>query len=59
MPRVKLGMFLRIQLGGRTTEKALTVPNAAVVDIEGKNGVFLPVEEDAAKGESVFAFSAG
>ncbi len=51
---LKLGMFVRILLGGKTTEKALTVPNGAVVDIEGKTGVFLPVEEG--EGDSVYAF---
>src|SRR5581483_6517614 len=36
---LKLGMFVRIVLDSAATEDALTVPTAAVVEIEGKKGV--------------------
>lgn len=36
------GMFVRISLDSPNTEQALTVPHAAVVEIEGKTGVFVP-----------------
>ena len=39
---LKPGMFVRILLDSPTTERALTVPHAAVVEMEGKNGVFVP-----------------
>ena len=35
-------MFVRILLDSPTTERALTVPHSAVVEIEGKYGVFVP-----------------
>jgi RND family efflux transporter MFP subunit len=38
----KLNMFVRIALDTATTEEVLTVPVAAVVEIEGRKGVFLP-----------------
>lgn len=40
--RLKLGMFVRIVLDTATEDKVVTVPAAAVVEIEGKTGVFLP-----------------
>jgi multidrug efflux pump subunit AcrA (membrane-fusion protein) len=39
---LKLGMFATIVLDTATTEKALTVPISAIVEIEGKNAVFVP-----------------
>jgi RND family efflux transporter MFP subunit len=39
---LKPGMFVRILLDSPVTERALTVSQSAVVDIEGKNGVFVP-----------------
>ncbi len=36
------GLFVRILLDSPTTEHALTVPHASVVEIEGKTGVFIP-----------------
>jgi RND family efflux transporter MFP subunit len=41
---LKLNMFVRISLDTATTEEVLTVPTAAVVEIEGKKGVFLPYQ---------------
>jgi RND family efflux transporter MFP subunit len=40
--RLKLGMFVRVTLDSSRTERLLTVPEKAVVEIEGKAGVFLP-----------------
>jgi RND family efflux transporter MFP subunit len=42
---LKLGMFVRIVLAGARSEDVLTVPAAAVVEIEGQKGVFLPAGE--------------
>jgi multidrug efflux pump subunit AcrA (membrane-fusion protein) len=39
---LKLGMFVRIILDSATSEELLTVPVAAVVEIEDQKGVFLP-----------------
>jgi multidrug efflux pump subunit AcrA (membrane-fusion protein) len=39
---LKPGMFVRILMDSPTTEPALTVPHSAVVEIEGKSGVFVP-----------------
>ena len=39
---LKPGMFVRILLDSPTTELLLTVPHSAVVEIEGKTGVFVP-----------------
>jgi cobalt-zinc-cadmium efflux system membrane fusion protein len=43
---LKLGMFVRILLAGARSEDVLTVPAAAVVEIESQKGVFLPAGED-------------
>jgi RND family efflux transporter MFP subunit len=43
---LKLGMFVRIVLDSAAEEDALTVPTAAVVEIEGKKGVFTPTGQD-------------
>jgi RND family efflux transporter MFP subunit len=42
---LKLGMFVRIELGSQESEFALTVPSSAVVEVDGISSVFLPVEE--------------
>jgi RND family efflux transporter MFP subunit len=42
------GMFARIHFDSPTTEQVLTAPQAAVVEIEGKTGVFVPAEASAA-----------
>jgi RND family efflux transporter MFP subunit len=46
--RLKPGMYARVQLTADRRAEALTVPRAAIVDIEGKRGVFL-IESDLAK----------
>ena len=43
---LKVGMFVRIVLDGANTERAVTVPTAAVVEIEGQKVVFLPSGKD-------------
>jgi RND family efflux transporter MFP subunit len=40
---LKPGMFVRVILDGPTVTPALTVPSAAISEIEGKRCVFLPV----------------
>jgi multidrug efflux pump subunit AcrA (membrane-fusion protein) len=40
-------MFTRILLDAPVSEEALTVPAAAVVEVEGRTGVFRPQGEDA------------
>jgi RND family efflux transporter MFP subunit len=39
---LKIGMFVRISFDTALETKALTVPASAVVEIEGKKGVFVP-----------------
>jgi RND family efflux transporter MFP subunit len=39
---LKLGMFVSMHLESTNIERVLTVPAAAVVEIEGKKGVFVP-----------------
>src|SRR5271166_6636092 len=39
---LKPGMFVRILLDSPTTERALTIPTSAVIEIEGKTAVFIP-----------------
>jgi len=46
---LKLGMFARVVLDSSATEKATTVPAAAVVEIDAKSAVFVP-----GKGERTF-----
>jgi multidrug efflux pump subunit AcrA (membrane-fusion protein) len=41
--RLKPGMYARVQLTIGTKPDALTVPRNAVVDVEGKSGVFIAV----------------
>lgn len=43
---LKLGMFIRILFDAKSTEETLTVPASAVVEIEGREGVFLPTGKD-------------
>ena len=43
---LKLGMFTRILLDTTTTENALTVPAAAIVEVEGRPAVFVPGKEE-------------
>jgi RND family efflux transporter MFP subunit len=51
------GMFARIFMDSPNKERALTVPHAAVVEIEGKAGVFVPsVSEQAAPDHREFSF---
>jgi RND family efflux transporter MFP subunit len=44
---LKLGMFVRIVLDTAIAARVLTVPQAAVVEIEGKKGVFVPDANDS------------
>jgi RND family efflux transporter MFP subunit len=55
---LKPGMFVRILLDSPTSEQALTVPHAAVVELEGKPGVFVPAAatEGASTDHRAFAF---
>jgi multidrug efflux pump subunit AcrA (membrane-fusion protein) len=39
---LRLGMFVRVVLDSRRATKAMTVPEAAVVSIDGRTGVFRP-----------------
>ena len=39
------GMFAKVVLDGKATESATTVPAAAVVEVDGKPGVFVPGKE--------------
>ena len=54
---LKPGMFVRILLDSPTTERALTIPQTAVVEIEGKNGVFVPANQGEAGDASHRAFT--
>jgi RND family efflux transporter MFP subunit len=51
---LKIGMFVRIMLDTAVESKGLTVPEAAVVEIEGTKGVFVPDPKDP----HAFAFRA-
>ena len=51
---LKLGLFVRIVLDSETLESALTIPKAAVVDIEGITEVFVP-QAKAEQGHHAFA----
>jgi multidrug efflux pump subunit AcrA (membrane-fusion protein) len=42
---LKLGMFVRVALAAGTDKPALTVPSGAVVEIDGRPGVFVPGKE--------------
>ena len=54
---LKPGMFVRILLDSPTTESALTVPHSAVVEIEGKTGVFVPAQGSEPAGSDHHAFT--
>ena len=45
--RLKPGMYARVNLTVGTRENALVVPRNALVDLEGKRGVFLPQQNRA------------
>jgi len=45
--RLKPGMYARVQLTVESRANALTVPRAALVTLDGKNGVFVAVKPDA------------
>jgi len=53
---LKIGMFVRIVLDTANETKALTVPAGAVVEIDGRKGVFTPDPKD--KDGRTFAFRA-
>jgi RND family efflux transporter MFP subunit len=44
--RLKPGMYARVQLTVDTRDNALTIPRAALVALDGKNGVFIAVQPD-------------
>jgi RND family efflux transporter MFP subunit len=44
--RLKPGMYARVQLTVDTRADALTIPRAALVAVEGKNGVFVAVQPE-------------
>ena len=45
--RLKPGMYARVQLTVETRADALTIPRAALVAVDGKNGVFVAVQPEA------------
>jgi len=49
---LKLGMFIRITLDCPSTQETLTIPSSALVEIDGKSGVFAP----SATGDRTFKF---
>ncbi|MBV8488795.1 MAG: efflux RND transporter periplasmic adaptor subunit [Planctomycetaceae bacterium] len=51
------GMFVRILLDSPTTERVLTVPHSGVVEIEGKNGVFVPQKPSVSGSADQHAFT--
>ena len=54
---LKPGMFVRILLDSPDTERVLTVSHSAVVEIEGKSGVFVPTTlNEQAAGHRSFVF---
>ena len=48
--RLKPGMYSRVQLTISTRSDAITVPRNALVDLEGKTGVFVAAAAEAAEG---------
>jgi RND family efflux transporter MFP subunit len=54
---LKPGLFVRILLDSPTTEQALTVPHAGVVEIEGKSGVFVPAKTGGTAATDQYAFT--
>ena len=55
---LKPNMFVHILLDSPTTERALTVPHSAVVEIDGKSGVFVPSKQGEGReaGRHTFSF---
>jgi len=47
--RLKPGMYARVQLTVDTRANALTIPRAALVTLDGKNGVFVAVKPQGAQ----------
>jgi RND family efflux transporter MFP subunit len=47
--RLKPGMYARVRLTVDRRPNALTVPGNALVNLEGRRGVFVPVQPDAAR----------
>jgi RND family efflux transporter MFP subunit len=45
--RLKPGMYSRVQLTVETRDNALTIPRAALVALDGKNGVFVTVQPES------------
>jgi RND family efflux transporter MFP subunit len=45
--RLKPGMYARVQLTVDTRDNALTIPRAALVALDGKNGVFVAVQSES------------
>jgi RND family efflux transporter MFP subunit len=45
--RLKPGMYARVQLTVDTRDNALTIPRAALVALDGKNGVFVAVQPES------------
>jgi RND family efflux transporter MFP subunit len=45
--RLKPGMYARVQLTVDTRDNALTIPRAALVALDGKNGVFIAVQQES------------
>jgi RND family efflux transporter MFP subunit len=45
--RLKPGMYSRVQLTVDTRDNALTIPRAALVALDGKNGVFIAVQQES------------
>ena len=48
--RLKPGMYSRVQLTISTRSDAITVPRNALVDLEGKTGVFVAAPAEKAEG---------
>jgi HlyD family secretion protein len=46
--RLKPGMYARVSLTIEERENALTVPSNAIVDVEGKRGIFLALDNNTA-----------
>lgn len=51
--RLKPGMYARVSFIVEQHQQALVVPTNAVVDIDGKRGVFIPSEENTARFQPV------
>ena len=57
--RLKPGMYARVQLTVDTKSDALTVPRAAVIDVEGRTGVFVAAPTPAGTSGGAAQASAG